>query len=897
MKTFYIIDGSAYIYRAYHAIRSLSTRSGLPTNAVYGVVQMLLKLVRAKKPDYIACAFDAREATFRHQMYAEYKAHRPKMPEELSLQIPYIHRVVAALSIPMMIQPGYEADDLIGTLARRAEAAGVAVVIVSGDKDMFQLISPQVTLYDPLKEKVYGETEVEARFGLKPVQMVEMMGLMGDAVDNIPGVSGIGEKTAIRLIQQFQTLDHLLSHLDQIKKEGLRETLRQEQDMARLSRDLARIDTQCPMAFDLAKFQVASPSLERLAPLCRELEFSSLLRELTPACKGIPPESYDVPSHPQQGSQGPKSSHDSQPSQALTIETLTTPDAIANLIQKINVENEVAFVLLFSPTEPLSLEGVFLSCQIGTVGFLPVSHGEIPFWLQEIFASETLTKISHNLKPTLTWFTKTGVTMRGPQRDTLIAAYLLNPGQRDYSLTRLAQNYLQTSPLPERSSHSATETGIDPEARIHDAAYQADLILQLSDPIHRAIQGEGMLSLLTDIEMPLVALLSQMEQQGMRVNVPLLNELSKEMAIQLAELTTRIHRLAGVEFNINSPKQLSEVLFQRLNLPVIRKTKTGFSTDEDVLTQLAVLHELPSELLNSRQLTKLKSTYIDPLPHLVSKETGRVHTQFNQAVTATGRLSSSEPNLQNIPIRGEMGQKIRQAFVAKPGHRLLSADYNQIELRILAHLSEDASLIESFLAGGDVHTQTAVQIFGLSREEISTEMRRVAKTVNFGVIYGISPFGLSTNLGLSQPEAKRYITRYFEHYQGVRRFMDAMIETARTHGYVVTLFNRKRRIDEINSNNKKLREAGERLAMNSPIQGSAADIIKVAMLSIGAWMAREQVASRMILQVHDELIFEVPEEEVSLMKEGVIPRMEGAIALKVPLTVNLGIGMNWREIH
>jgi len=877
-QTFYIIDGSSYIYRAYFAIRELSTSTGIPTNAVYGFTQMLLKIIKDKKPDYLAIAFDTKGPTFRHTAYQNYKIHRPEMPDPLSLQIPYIHRMVEAFRIPVIMGDGYEADDLIGTLAKKGEAKGFRVIVVTGDKDMFQLISPGISVYDTMKEKIYTEKEIQEKFGTTPAQVVEIMGLMGDSVDNIPGVSGVGEKTAVQLVQQFGTIENLLAHLDQVKKPKLRQTLEAEAETARLSRALALIETDCPIEFDPERFRSQPPDFERLIPLCNEMEFSNILKGLT-----FPP-----------------------PAMASGYRILS-PSEIGEAMAAIEEKKRVAVELLTTSEEPMRAEwvGIAFSLEKGNAFYIPLEdRTDLPSEIKSIFASESIIKVGHDLKLAEIVLGRRGVVLRNAPFDTMIASYLLNPGRRDHTLETVAFEYLK-----ERLVTAVEAAGGDKEAKahpIHEAAperiapylcQRADAVLKLAEQLPSLLGEQELVSLFNDLEMPLVPVLADIERNGVKIDADLLLEISKELDAKLAELTERIYRIAGGEFNINSPKQLADVLFVKLGLPPIRKTKTGYSTDEEVLTQLAVRHELPAEILNSRQLVKLKSTYVDALPKLIHPETGRVHTQLNQTIAATGRLSSKEPNLQNIPIKGELGRRIRQAFVAEPGYQLLSADYNQIELRILAHMSEDPVLVESFRTGEDVHTRTAIQLFNLPKDAITSEMRRIAKTVNFGVIYGISPFGLASNLGVSQSEAKRYIDRYFERYHGVQRFIDQMLETATQQGYVTTLFGRRRQIVELSSRNSQTRGLGERLAINTPIQGTAADIIKKAMIDIARWMQEAQVKSRMILQVHDELIFEVPESEIPLMKEKVAALMEGVIQLKAPLKVDVGVAKNWAEAH
>ncbi len=853
LKSFYIIDGSAYIFRGYYAIRDLSTASGLPTNAVYGFIKMLLKIIAENAPDYLAIAFDTKGPTFRHEVYPEYKAHRPEMPDDLAVQIPYIHQAVSALGIVSILKEGYEADDLIGTLAKSGEAQGVSVTIVSGDKDMFQLVSPQITVYDPVKEKRFTPEDVHARFGVPPSHVVDIMGLMGDTADNIPGVSGIGQKTAMELIAQFGTMDHLLSNLDQVKKPKLRDALQKEQEMARLSRALATIRTDCPIDFHLDHYHIQQPNPDLLLPLLKELEFTSLLKEFS---------TIKMPE---------KQAHRYQ---AITASELSKQIAQMGKIQQVVIE--------IGSIEHSRSVGIALAFKTGDPLYLSVDPSAIPAPLRNILESNDISKTGHDLKPLLAFFKKQGVTLSGPLFDTMIAAYLLNPGRRDYALKTLAQEYLK---------QEIDETTMEGECA--GLCQRASVIFQLTEPLTLLLHKNSLSALLAHIEIPLIAVLAEIEQVGIKIDLSLLSKMSHAFDQEFSEVTKRAYAHAGREFNINSPKQLAEILFQELHLPPVRKTKTGFSTDEDVLSQLAPLHPLPAEIIKSRQIVKLKSTYIDALPQLVSPSDGRVHTKLNQAVAATGRLSSSDPNLQNIPIRGEWGQKIREAFIAEEGCLLLVLDYNQIELRILAHLSEDTELVNAFQTGEDIHTRTAAEIFGLPKEAITREMRRAAKSINFGIIYGMSPFGLATQLGIPQTEAKRYIDLYFAHYHGVRRFIDETLTRVRETGIVKTLFQRKRTIVELTSRNNRIREMGERLAINTPIQGSAADIIKLAMIEISAWLKEAGMKSRLILQVHDELLLEVPEAEMPVVREKVASLMEEVVSLKVPLKVDVGVGANW----
>ncbi len=867
---FYIIDGSSYIYRAFYAIRELSNSSGLPTNATYGFTKMLLKIIKEKNPDYLAIAFDAKGPTFRSEMYAEYKANRPPMPDLMRPQIPYIHKMVQALQIPFLEQSGLEADDLIGTLANSGEAAGVDVVIVTGDKDMNQLITPNITVYDSMKDRVLTEAGIQEKFGIAANQIVDMMGLMGDTSDNIPGVPGVGQKTAIKLIQEFGSIKNLLEHTHKIKRAKLRATLESQKEMALLSRALVLIKTDCDIGFVLEDYKIQTPDAERLLPLCQELEFPGLIKDLLPAPKA-PELSFEI----------------------------VDENTLKPIIQQIKTDGSTAIRLFASEANVMHARilGFAFAIRSGQGVYFPLQgKNPLPQCLKDLFASGEIRYYGHDFKPFLTILERQGIVFKGSLVDLKVAAYLINPVKRDYSLEALVLEYLKEQ-LEAETPTLFSNTNHSPEVAAPLLCREAESILRLSKPLENKLESKSLKKLFEQMEMPLVPVLSEIEQNGVKVDSKRLNKMSEELRTKLVAVTEKIYELAGSAFNINSPKQLSEILFNRLGLKPIKKTKTGYSTNEDVLTQLALHHPLPEEILNSRQIVKLKSTYVDALPKLVHVETGRIHTQLNQCVAATGRLSSTDPNLQNIPIKGDMGRRIREAFIANPGNVILSADYNQIELRLLAHLSGDPALLSAFQNKEDVHTRTAMELFHLHKDDVTPDMRRAAKSVNFGIIYGISPFGLAKNIGVSLPEAKGYIDRYFEHYAGVRDFLDETLKTATEQGYVTTLFDRRRDIPELASQNHFTRGVGERLATNTPLQGSAADIIKIAMIHVSHWMAETKVKSLMTLQVHDELLFDVPEDEVPVMSEKVKALMEGAAELKIPLTVDVGIGKNWAEAH
>jgi DNA polymerase-1 len=874
----YLIDGSGYLYRAFFALPGLSTSAGLPTNAVYGFTTMLQKVVRERRPDYLAVAFDEKGPTLRHEEFKEYKAHRPPMPDALSQQVPYIHRVVEAFAIPVVKLQGYEADDLIGTLAVQAATDGLDVVIVTGDKDMFQLLSPAVRIFDPVKDKTFAEEDCLARFGVEPPRVVEVMGLMGDTTDNIPGVKGIGEKTARKLIAEFGTIENLLTHLQDVKGEKLRGLLEAHAEDARLSRTLATIRTDCPVSFDRGRFRLGEARTDDLADLFRELEFWGLLKAL----------------HSETGA----GTNSGEP-----VAILDEPFALGRLVEEIKASGAVAIQCELTRPDPLRavLLGVGVCPCPGKPVYLPGESGLAV--LRPALEAPSTRIYAHDFKAAWVALRRVGVSPPSPGFDTMVAAFLLNPNRRAPTLEIITQEYLSESlgggPSPKKVQKGDLFDRADTDEVAVRAGGAASAIARLQPILAEKLIANGLRDLFERVELPLTVVLGAMEANGFRVDTGVLARLSKELEGQLDRILEDIYRKAGTEFNVNSPKQLSEVLFEKLKLQPIKKTKTGYSTDEDVLTQLAVQHELPAEILNYRSLSKLKSTYVDALPLLANPDTGRLHTSLNQTVTATGRLSSSDPNLQNIPVKGEWGLRIREAFVADASAVLLSADYNQIEPRILAHLSQDPVLIGAFVRGDDIHTATAVEIFGLPAAQITKDMRRAAKTVNFGIIYGISPYGLSSQLGISQQEAKQYIEAYFTRFQGVKAFLDKTVADAKETGYVTTLLGRRRPIPELRSSDPTQRGFGERMAMNTPIQGTAADIIKLAMLAVYRRLAGTR--AKMILQVHDELIFEVAEGEVERLQKIVVEEMEQVkglpVPLAVPLKVDVGVGRNWRQAH
>ncbi|MGE5300814.1 MAG: DNA polymerase I [Acidobacteriota bacterium] len=876
----YLIDGNSYVYRAFYAIKSLTNSKGFPTNAIYGFTNMLLKIIREKKPDGLAVSFDSPALTERHRLYGEYKAQRPETPSDLVAQLPYIREIISGFHITIFEVPGYEADDLIGTIARRAAEEGHEVFIVTADKDMLQLVDDHIRIYDPMKERVLGPDYVMERFGVGPGRVTEFMALMGDSVDNIPGIKGVGEKTAKELLSLFGSLDELLDHPERIKREKLRKMVSESREVVQLSRKLATIDTSVPIDVAPQEFRLREPDWLALLPLFREFEFTSLMK-LIPSVET-----------------------------AREYETIESIEGLRHFLS--SAKGEIAFNLEATGRNPLtdSLVGIAVCTEKGKASYIPVAHAyegtgrqadkaEVLRYISGVLGDKEIAKIGHNLKYDIMLIGREGVAVEGMRYDTMIAAYLLNPNKATQSLGEVTFEYLskRKKSFAEVLKKRASFAEVTIEEATAYAAEDVALSYELKDLLFRKVRNEGLEKVYFDIEMPLIGVLIEMEKAGIRIDSELLRRMSAAMAVEIESIQKRIFFLAGEEFNINSPKQLSKILFQSLGLSPTKKTKTGYSTGMDVLEELAEFHELPREVLHYRSLTKLKTTYLDVLPALVNPETGRLHTSFNQTATATGRLSSSDPNLQNIPIRGEWGKPVREAFIAEEGNILLSADYSQVELRVLAHMSGDEGLIEAFNRGLDIHARTASELYGLPIDKITEEMRRTAKTVNFGVIYGISPFGLSETLDIEREDAKRYITQYFDRHPGVRAYTERVLAEAAEKGFVRTLFGRKRPVPEIMSHNRNTRQLGERLAVNSPIQGTAADIIKLAMINISGRLKRESLKARMILQVHDELLFELPENELDKVKDLVRDEMEGALPLAVPVKVEIGHGRNWAEAH
>ena len=885
-KTVYLIDGSSYIYRAYHAVRHLSTTKGLPTNATFGFTNMLLKLLEERKSEYMVMAFDARGPTFRHEIYEAYKANRPPMPEDLAVQIPYIKQVVEGMNIPSLELAGYEADDIIGTLARSAEEKGFHIVIVTGDKDFKQLVSRGISIWDPMKDRSLDYAGLKKDFGLEPSQWVEVMGLSGDTSDNIPGVPGVGEKTAISLIKTFRTMEALFENLDNITKKKLRENLTNFREQAMLSLRLVTIDTEVPLSVDIASLRILDPDAQRLSRLFKDLEFQRL-QKLFPIRTDLSHKAYRV---------------------------ILDDEALEAIIDDLRQSGMFALDLETTAKDPMRAEivGLSFACRANEAAYIPLRHrypgapGQLDpertlANLKPILEDPKLAKVGQNIKYDWIVLKRSGIDLQGVIFDTMVASYLLNPTRRAHNLETIAAEYLDHKMISYKEV-TGGKKGFD-EVPVEDAVpyacEDADITLMAYEVLKPKLQKGGFDSLFKEVEMPLIPVLMDMEMSGICVDKDRLEAVSKEFERQLYDIEERIYAIAGERFNIQSHQQLGRILFENLKLPIQKKTKkkTGYSTDVQVLTTLSLEHELPALVLQYRSLAKLKSTYADALVNLIHPETDRIHTSYNQTVTATGRLSSSSPNLQNIPVRTEEGRKIRAAFLPRKGWTLLSADYSQIELRLLAHYSEDPILVEAFEEDRDIHARTAAEVFQLLPNFITPDMRRQAKVINFGIIYGMSPFRLSNELGISRKMAKTFIEHYFDRYKGVKRFIEETIEEARTAGKVTTLLGRHRRLPDISSKNRTAREFAERTAVNTPLQGTAADLIKMAMIRIRQAFRQKGLRAKMLLQVHDELVFEVPPDELEAVEKLVTENMEGVYRLRVPLKVDVKTGRNWAEVH
>ncbi|MGA1364598.1 MAG: DNA polymerase I [Schleiferiaceae bacterium] len=938
MKKLFLLDAYALIFRAYFAFarNPRVTSKGLDTSAVYGFLLALLDVIEKEKPSHLAVVFDIGGSEVREQLFPEYKGNRDETPEGIKVAVPYIQKLLGALRIPALGVPGYEADDVIGTLAHKAESAGFEVFMMTPDKDFGQLVTDRVKMYKPARggepAEVWGPAEVCEKWGIERVeQVIDILGLMGDAVDNIPGIAGVGEKTAAKLLAEYGTLENVLAHGDEIKGK-LGERVREHAEMARLSRVLATILTDAPIELDEADLVGERADVEGLRALLEELEIRSLARRLLPAAAAAAP-AEAKPAEARSAAKAPAGdagqmdlfggggdsaeapapvsggSAATQPHAYTLIDTFEAAKALARSLEGLT---ELAFDTETTGLDALEAEmvGFSLSWEAHTAYYvaLPADRAEAQTWL-ELFRprweDSALTWIGHNLKYDYQILANYGIHLTGTLRDTMLAHYLIEPDQR-HGMDALAQNYLGYTPIsiealigPKGKSQKSMRDV--PAAEVAEyAAEDADVTWQLHETFKPKLAEAGLEGVLHGMEAPLVPVLADMERAGMAVDLEGLARYSVELGEDSARLEAEVRELAGVDFNLGSPKQLGEVLFDRLKLdPKAKKTKTGqYATGEEVLENFRKDHPIVDKLLEWRQVGKLKSTYVDALPELVNPRTGRIHTTFNQAVAATGRLSSTNPNLQNIPIRTERGQRVRDLFVAGGADRvLLSADYSQIELRVIASMSGDAGMIDAFLSGEDIHAATASKVFGVPLGDVTREQRSQAKTVNFGIIYGVSAFGLSQQSSLSRTEAKEVIEQYFATYPGIKKYIDDQVAAAREKGYVETLLGRRRYLRDIDSRNQAVRGHSERNAINAPIQGTAADIVKLAMIRIHDRLKRDGFASPMILQVHDELVFDAYSSEVEALREVVKAEMESAFTLKVPLVAETGVGRTWLQAH
>jgi len=893
-NTVYLVDGNSYIHRAYHAIGHLTNSKGLPTNAIYGFTKMLLKLMKEKSPDYIAVVLDAKGPTFRNALYKDYKATRPPMPDDLVEQLPYIWSIIRGLNISVIEMSGYEADDIIGTLARKGEEKNQDIVIVTGDKDFRQIISPRVSLWDTMKDRVMDYELFLTEYNIEPHQVTDMMGLSGDSSDNIPGVPGVGEKTALNLVKQYGSLENIYEHISEIKQKKLKENLEGNHAEAVLSKKLVTIDRHVPITEDIDDLKSKEPGRDELLKIFEELEFKGLWEQFSAA-----------------------GSH-STGLQEKDYQLCLLEEDIISLVKRIKEKGSVSVDTETTSSDPhrARLVGLSFSLEEGKAYYIPVGHfylgapKQVPCAraleiLKQVLEDEKIIKIGQNIKYDALVLRYHGVELKGIAFDTMIASYVIDPGLRQHNLDYLANRYLSHRMIAfhdvvGRGEAEVDFSGVDVTTAMEYACEDADITLRLKSILDNRLQEDHNQELFNNIEMKLLPVLMDMEFAGILIDIPFFKEMSRLFTGKIMDVQKMIFQQAGMEFNINSPQQLGFILFEKLGLPTQKKTtKTkSYSTDVKVLNKLASTgFEIPKLLLQYRTLSKLKSTYLDALVKMVNPSTGRIHTSFNQTVAATGRLSSSNPNMQNIPIRGEEGREIRKGFVAGQGHVLLSADYSQVELRLFAHYSGDDALINAFEREEDIHSLTASEILKIPLHEVTPDKRRIAKAINFGIIYGMGYRKLSDELGIDEKTARDYIDSYYSRYKGVARFREDMISKAVKDGYVTTIFNRRRYLPEIRNENSRLRSDAERVAVNTPIQGTAADLIKMAMINIHAVLKKERLKTRMLLQVHDELLFEVPDDEIRLVLPFIKKEMEEVYKLDVPLKVDINYGKNWDEAH
>ncbi|BEL72999.1 MULTISPECIES: DNA polymerase I [Serratia] len=923
-----LVDGSSYLYRAYHAFPPLTNSAGEPTGAMYGVLNMLRSLLLQYQPSHVAVVFDAKGKTFRDDLFAEYKSHRPPMPDDLRAQIEPLHNMVKAMGLPLLVTPGVEADDVIGTLALEAEKAGHAVLISTGDKDMAQLVTPNVTLINTMNNTILGPQEVCDKYGIPPELIIDFLALMGDSSDNIPGVPGVGEKTAQALLQGIGGLDALYGNLENIATLSFRGAktmaakLEQNKEVAYLSYKLATIKTDVELDLTCADLTVSAPDVDTLQQLFKQYEFKRWLADVEAGVwlenkKGAGAKAAGGAKPAAAAAEAPKALAEAKLSQDGYV-TILDEAAFTDWLARLKKADVFAFDTETDGLDTLTANLIGLSFAIapGEAAYLPVAHDylDAPPQLDRAYVLEALKplledekalKVGQNLKFDMSLLARYGIEMRGIAYDTMLESYVLDSVGGRHDMDSLADRYLshKTITFEEiagKGKNQLTFNQIALEQAAPYAAEDADVTLQLHLAMWPQLkQSAELLTVFNEIEMPLLPVLSHIERTGVLIDPAILSAHSQELAKRLAELEAQAHELAEEPFNLASTKQLQAILYEKQKLPVLKKTPGGApSTNEEVLAELALDYPLPKVILEYRGLAKLKTTYTDKLPLMINPVSGRVHTSYHQAVTATGRLSSSDPNLQNIPVRNEEGRRIRQAFIAPEGYRIVAADYSQIELRIMAHLSQDEGLLKAFAEGKDIHRATASEVFGVPLDKVTGEQRRSAKAINFGLIYGMSAFGLARQLGIPRGEAQRYMDLYFERYPGVLDYMERTRQQAAEQGYVSTLDGRRLYLPDVRSSNAMRRKAAERAAINAPMQGTAADIIKRAMIEVDAWLqGQEKPLVRAIMQVHDELVFEVHESVIEEASQRIRQLMEGSMTLAVPLKVDVGVGMNWDEAH
>ncbi len=883
IPSFYILDGNSLIYRAFFAIRSLRNREGFPTNAIYGFISMLNKLIKEKNPNYIGVTFDVSKKTFRTDIYREYKAQRKPMPNELAAQIPYIKEYLNLMNIKVIELENYEADDVMGTIAQKLKQKGLKVILVTGDKDLFQLVDEKVFIYNPSKDIFFDRDKVKEIFGVYPEQVVDLLALEGDKSDNIPGVPGIGEITAKKLLKEFGTIDNLINNIDKIEKKSIAEKIKNNLDKLELSRKLVPIKKELPLNIKLDDFKFNPPEPEILYEFYKKFNFKSFMKD-NKKTKVIKQE----------------------------YKTVLKKKDFLMLVEKIKETKEFVFDTETTSSSPIQAEllGISVCIEKGTAYYIPIKHDnlkseisqqDIQTFLKPLFEDENIKKSGHNIKYDIIVLNNVGIRVKGIEWDTMILSYLLEPNRRSHKLDDLSEDYLGYKMISykELAGTGKKEITLDKVPLNKVAFYScedSDITFRLKNILSKNIKETGLSELYKTIELPLIGVLVHLEESGIKLDIFKLKQLSEFLRKEIEELKRKIYKEAGVIFNLNSHQQLGEILFNKLKLPVVKKTKKSkvYSTSVEVLEELRYIHPIADNMLKYRQLSKLKSTYVDTLPSLVYPKTGRIHTSYNQTVAATGRLSSSDPNLQNIPIKTDIGKKIREAFVPEKGNWFLSADYSQVELRVLAHLAQDKTLTEAFKKGMDIHSYTAEQLF--SELDIPfEEKRRRAKIINFSIIYGKTAYTLSKELGVDRKEAQKFIDNYFKRYGNIKEFIDLSIAEAEHYGYVKTIFGRKRAIPEIKSNNSNIRAHGERMAINTKVQGSAADLMKKAMIDVYHKIRSLNLKTKIILQVHDELVFEVPEDEKDTVYKLVKEKMENVYKLSVPLIVDMKWGLNWAK--